>query len=129
MYLHFFGGSSAGRDPSSGTPYYSYDNQERGTAAHESRARNKKGKKGRFDVTLNSQMGTQLQPGDPEDNVMWSECRRTSSAKSTTASEIPLEPQIQKKTEFYVHEDGHSETSNPDHMETDGGKSNPRRYF
>jgi hypothetical protein len=40
-----------------------------------------------------------------EDNQVWSECRRASSARSGTTSEIPLEPQIQMRTDVHIHED------------------------
>lgn len=131
MYLHFFGQPSS-LNQSDGTPYYSYNNEPRGTAPTQgshARRDKPKGKRSIFEVTLNSRAGTQLQPGDPDDNVMWSECRRASSTKSATASEISLEPQIQKKTEFYVQEDGHSETSNPDQIEAYGNNPKSRRYF
>ena len=123
MYLHFLKKDSS-MNESGNSPYYNTYNEERRrtvpTGGSRGRNRSQGGKRGIFDITLNSRVEhPQLAPGDPDNNVMWSECRRASSARSATASEIPLEPQIQKKTEFYVHEDAHSEGSNGDQIEVD----------
>jgi hypothetical protein len=57
-----------------------------------------------FDTTA-SDFGTQLAGENPANNMISSECRRASSAKSTADSDIPLEPGIQMRTNFYMHEE------------------------
>lgn len=122
MYLHFLQRQSSLNKSDPG-PYYTYEGNQRGPTVPTvgSHGRNQtigRGKRGIFDITLNSQIEhPRIAPGNHDDNLVWSECRRASSARSATASEIPLEPQIQKRTEFYVHEDGLSETSHADQIE------------
>ena len=124
MYLHFLKRKSSLNESDHGPYYNTYEGGDRGgrtaptVGSHGRNRTNHGGKRGIFDITLNSRIEhPQLAPGNQDDNVVWSECRRASSAKSATASEIPLEPQIQKRTEFYVHEDGQSETSHADQIE------------
>lgn len=135
MYLHFSNRRSS-LNESDQRAYYTHQERQAGgragTIGSHGRQRSNGGKRGIFDITLNSRAdATQLAPGDPEDNVVWSECRRASSTRSATASEIPLEPQIQTKTEFqfFVQSDGHSEMSNGGQIEAVEEGRKPRRFY
>lgn len=93
-------GSSSNRyyNNNSGAVYDSNLNRSNNARSH---------KRSIFDMTVDTKMDAEdsLTYMGTEDNAVWAECRRASSARSGTASEIPLEPQIQKRTEVHVHED------------------------
>lgn len=82
----------------SGGAYNSNSNRSANTRSH---------KRSIFDMTNDTKMDAEesLTYMGTEDNAVWSECRRASSARSGTASEIPLEPQIQKRTDVHIHDD------------------------
>ncbi|KAK3725880.1 hypothetical protein LTR37_000028 [Vermiconidia calcicola] len=122
MYLYFRGDTSASVLGSSENAHGPYGYPNGGTGDHSVEgSRSRRGRKRSiFDITLDTRNGTrQSRVDQPDDNVVWSECRRASSAQSNTASEAPLDPQIRKKTELYIHEDESSESSHTGRVDLD----------
>ena len=118
VYLYFFKKSSD-QYRSTAAPHEPSDGQRSATRKGSDQRR----KRSIFDVTLGSTMGTQLPGLEAEDHFV-SECRRGSSTKSAADSEYPLEPQIRKKTEFYVHEEAEeSGSSNEDDQKARDSRS------
>ena len=109
VYLYFFKKSSD-QHRSTAAPYEPSDGQR---SAGTRKGSDQRRKRSIFDVTLGSTLGTQLPGLEAEDHFV-SECRRGSSTKSAADSEYPLEPQIRKKTEFYVHEEAEESSSSND---------------
>lgn len=114
--------------------YHDYSNSDAPYASNGSRSNHSRSKKRSiFDMTVDSKIGTDSVRRShlrSDDNVVWSTCRRASSTQSATASEIPLEPQIQKRTEVHVHEDARSlHEGDADAVELDAARNQPMRVL
>jgi hypothetical protein len=67
--------------------------------------------------------GTTLTNHNTSANVISVDCRRASTPRSVADSDIPLEPRIQKKTEFVVTEEGHRSSQDIDrHSDSESQK-------
>ena len=121
IFLHFYRKHSS-PNASRASPYYETSAPRRsGSTRNPNHSRRMRGL---FDMSLGSAMGRsqQLTGRDAENNHMTSDCRRASSSHSMAGSEIPLEPQIRKKTEFYVLEEAESTSDGAIHIEGDAQK-------